>query len=138
MAERGTTIYEIFKSFTLVDFASVGLNLLLLLICFAGVAIAIFRWKKHPAVSVISIVAVLTASVGAIGLFFLWIYFFEIRVTELIESGDSNKFIDIAISQRAGSSVLLLLMSLLQVILIPLYLIGMFVGRKAGNNPGRS
>ncbi len=123
-------IYQIAKSFTILDFLSLALIILLLLVCLVGSVIALIRWKAHRAVSVISMLAALGTALGSAGIFILWIYLFEVRTDEILGDGGSDRFLEIAISQRMASSQMIFALSLLQVIMVPLFFLGMFLGRR--------
>ena len=123
-------IYEIFKSMTVAHFITLGADLLLLLVCLTCLVVAIIRWKKHPAVSAVTIISSILAVAGSISLFVIWFYLFEVKTKRILESDNADKFIDLAMSFQQSSLVILLFASILQIVLVPLFLGGILMGRE--------
>jgi hypothetical protein len=122
-------IYEILKSMTVAHFITIGVDILLLLVCLTALVVAIIRWKRHPAVSAVTILSSLLTVGGAISLFCIWFYLFEVKTKRIFDSDNADKFMDLALSFQQSSIVILLLASILQIILVPLFLGGILMGR---------
>ena len=114
---------------TIAGFITLALDLLLLFMCFIGLIVAIIRWKKHPAVSIITILSLLLTAAGSIGLFCFWFYYFELEQGKILVSDDENIYYTLSLSFHGSSILLLFLISILQTVLVPLFLAGIFIGR---------
>lgn len=118
-------IYEILKSGGLWVLIPA---FVLLFVCFVGLIVAAVRWKRNRFSSIMAIVSLLATMLYGIALAAMWVYYYPMS-TQRYFLGDTGDMAALAGGFHNASVLILIAALVLQILIVPLYVIGMLGGR---------
>lgn len=135
--DRSVNLAEFVRNMTIPDIATIAFSLIVGLICLAGIIFAAIRWKRHRAVSIITVFALLLTAISTVTMPILRLYLTESMIMKIFDN-DQAKFEDklqeVAMYSRGLPSVFEAIEISIQIIILILFLVAVFL-RPAKENP---